>query len=342
MTNLLELDNLSVSFHTPAGEVEAVRNVSLSLKEREILAVVGESGCGKSVLCKSIMKLLPGNAEIKSGRITVNGIDITNYKEKEMNKLRGRVFSMVFQDPMTSLNPTMTIGSQIAEAVKLHNKGLSRAQLHSRVIELMELVGIERAEERYSAYPYNFSGGMRQRSVLAIALAPNPRILFADEPTTALDVTIQAQILDLLSNIQKKLNTATVFVTHDLGVVAHVADRVAVMYAGKIVEIGTVEDIFYDPRHPYTWGLLRALPAYSRGRSELYTIPGAPPSLVDPPKGDAFAVRNEYALAIDYTYAPPMFKVSDTHYAATWLLDERAPHIDLTGRGGAYGGSISG
>lgn len=336
MSELLEINDLSVSFKTELGEVEAVRNVSLSLKEGEILAIVGESGCGKSVLCKSVMKLLPGNAVIKNGSIRIEGKDIAGYKEKDMNRLRGRVFSMVFQDPQTSLNPTMTIEGQIAEAVRAHDKKLSKRELHRRVVELMELVGIEQAEERCGLYPYNFSGGMRQRSVMAIALASNPRILFADEPTTALDVTIQAQILDLLIDVQKKLHTSTVFVTHDLGVVAHVADRVAVMYAGRIVELGTAEDIFYDPRHPYTWGLLRSLPAYSQGRDRLYTIPGTPPSLISPPKGDAFAARNEYALAIDYQQQPPMFKVSDSHYAATWLLDKNAPAVTPPIRGGAY------
>ncbi|MEG0876587.1 MAG: ABC transporter ATP-binding protein [Oscillospiraceae bacterium] len=328
MSELLEINNLSVSFHTPQGEVEAVRDVSLSLHEGEILAIVGESGCGKSVLCKSIMKLLPKTAEIKGGSIAIDGVDITKYKEKDMNRLRGRIFSMVFQDPMTSLNPTMSIGRQIGEAVLIHNKKLTKAALRARVVELMELVGIEDANTRFDLFPYNFSGGMRQRSVMAMALAGSPKILFADEPTTALDVTIQAQILDLLIDVQKKLKTSTIFVTHDLGVVAHVADRVAVMYAGKIVEIGTAEDIFYDPRHPYTWGLLRALPAYSKGSDRLCTIPGAPPSLIDPPPGDAFASRNEFALDIDYREMPPMFKISETHYAATWLLDERAPKID--------------
>jgi len=327
MSALLEVKNLSVSFFTLDGEVQAVRDVSFSLQAGEVLAVVGESGCGKSVLCKSIMKLLPPAAKIKSGSITVNGADITGYGERDMRKLRGRLFSMVFQDPMTSLDPTMTIGAQIAEAVRIHQPKISRSGLHTRVLELMTLVGIERPEERMKLYPHNFSGGMRQRSVMAIALAGSPSILFADEPTTALDVTIQAQILDLLRDIQQRLGTATVFVTHDLGVVARVADRVAVMYAGKIVETGTAEEIFYDPRHPYTWGLLRALPALSKGRDTLYTIPGMPPTLIAPPKGDAFACRNEYALAIDYEEEPPMFRVTDTHYAATWLLDERAPGI---------------
>ena len=326
MSHLLELNNLSVQFTTAAGTVQAVRGVNLTLHEGEILAVVGESGCGKSVLCKSIMKLLPSNAKI-AGKILIDGVDITRYTQKQMCKLRGQIFSMIFQDPLTALNPTISIGKQIAEAVRVHNKALSGSALRSRVIELMELTGITQAATRYDLYPHHFSGGMRQRSVLAMALACNPHILFADEPTTALDVTIQAQILDLLIELQKKLHTATVFVTHDLGVVARVADRVAVMYAGKVVEIGTVEEIFYDPRHPYTWGLLQALPAYAKGRRQLRAIAGTPPSLIHPPKGDAFAVRNEYALAIDYVEEPPMFQVSDTHYAATWLLDPRAPEI---------------
>ncbi|MEA4898767.1 ABC transporter ATP-binding protein [Bacillota bacterium Meth-B3] len=327
MSELLEVRNLSVSFYTPQGEVEAVRDVSFTLKAGEVLAVVGESGCGKSALCKSIMHLLPRTARIKSGGILVEGVDIAAYRERDMRKLRGRLFSMVFQDPMTSLNPTMSIGSQIAEAVRVYQPKISRDALNRRVLELMELVGIEHAEARAKLYPYNFSGGMRQRSVMAIALAANSRILFADEPTTALDVTIQAQILDLLRDIQRKLNTATLLISHDLGVVARVADRVAVMYAGRIVEIGTAEEIYYDPRHPYTWGLMRALPALSRGKDSLYTLPGMPPTLVNPPKGDAFACRNEYALAIDYEEPPPMFRVTDTHWAATWLLDPRAPRV---------------
>ena len=266
MADLLNVEHLSVSFFTHAGEVQAVRDVSFSLKAGEVLAIVGESGCGKSVLCKSILRLLPQTAKIKSGKIIVDGTDITAYREREMTALRGSLFSMVFQDPMTALDPTMTIGAQIAEAVLAHKPKLEKTAVRERVVELLELVGIDRAQERMALYPHNFSGGMRQRVVLAIALAGNPRILFADEPTTALDVTIQAQILDLLRDVQRKLGTATVFVTHDLGVVARVADRVAVMYAGKIVETGTAEEIFYDPRHPYTWGLLRSLPALSRGK----------------------------------------------------------------------------
>lgn len=336
MEHLLEIKNLSVSIDGPAGEVQAVRDVSFSLKKGEVLAIVGESGCGKSVLCKSIMKLLPPSAKIKEGSICVNGQYITCYREREMQKLRGRVFSMIFQDPMTSLNPTIKIGKQIGEAVVIHNKNYTKEQVNKKVLELMELVGISHSKERYHQYPWQFSGGMRQRCVMAIALAADPDILFADEPTTALDVTIQAQILDLLREIQMKLGTATILVSHDLGVVARVADRVAVMYAGKIVEIGTAEEVYYDPRHPYTWGLMRSLPAFANGKESLYTIPGMPPTLIDPPKGDAFACRNEYALNIDYEEMPPMFKITDTHYAATWLLDPRAPQIKSSMGGTAH------
>ena len=327
MAELLEIKNLSVSFDTPRGELQAVRNVGLSLHAGEVLAIVGESGCGKSVLCKAIMKLLPDNARIKNGEIIANGAGITHYRARDMERLRGRLFSMVLQDPMTSLNPTICIGEQIAEAVRIHNPRAGREAVRRRCLELLELVGIPEPEARYKLYPHHFSGGMRQRAVMAIALASAPKILLADEPTTSLDVTIQAQILDLLRDIQRKLGTATVLVSHDLGVVARVADRVAVMYAGRIVETGTAEEIFYDPRHPYTWGLMRSLPALAREGEPLYTIPGMPPSLIDPPRGDAFACRNEYALAIDYDEAPPMFRLSDTHYAATWLLDPRAPKV---------------
>ena len=328
MEELLKIENLSVGIQSPAGKVQAVRDVSFALHPGEVLAIVGESGCGKSILCKSIMKLLPKSAKIESGSIIANGVDITSYTDRDMRKLRGKLFSFVFQDPMTALNPTIPIGKQIAEAVLIHQPKLSKEAAYTKVIELMELVGIENPQERYKLYPYNFSGGMRQRSVMAIALASNPKILLADEPTTALDVTIQAQILDLLKDIQKKLGTATILVSHDLGVVARAADRVAIMYAGKIVEIGTAEEVYYDPRHPYTWALLQSLPALNKGKAELKTIPGMPPSLIDPPEGDAFAGRNEYALEIDYHQAPPMFRITDTHYAAIWLLDPRAPKVD--------------
>lgn len=336
MENILELKNLTVSIDSPMGKVEAVRGVSLALRPGEVLAIVGESGCGKSMLCRSIMKLLPRSARIEGGQIIANGADITGYSQRDMNRLRGKLFSMVLQDPMTALDLTQTVETQIAEAVRVHSPRLDRQAVHRRVMELMELVGIPQPEKRGKLYPYHFSGGQRQRVVMAIALAADPKILLADEPTTALDVTVQAQILDLLKDIQHRLHTATILVSHDLGVVARAADRVAIMYAGRIVEIGTAEEIYYDPRHPYTWGLIRSLPALAKG-GELYTIPGMPPSLVHPPRGDAFACRNEYALAIDYEEAPPMFRVSDTHYAATWLLDERAPKVTPPIGGNANG-----
>ena len=327
MEERLDIRHLSVSFDTPRGRVEAVRDVSLTLHSGEVLALVGESGCGKSVLCKAIMKLLPKTARVEAEQILLDGTDIAHCTEREMCRLRGSAFSMVFQDPMTALDPTMTIGTQIAEAVRVHQRGISRDALHARVLELMRLTGIEQPEARARLYPHSFSGGMRQRVVMAIALASRPKILLADEPTTSLDVTIQAQILDLLREVQQTCDTATILVSHDLGVVARAADRVAVMYAGKIVEIGTAEEIYYDLRHPYTWGLLQSLPALRRRSEPLYTIGGMPPTLIDPPQGDAFACRNPYALDIDYEQAPPMFQITPTHFAATWLLDPRAPKI---------------
>lgn len=326
MGALLELEHLSVSFDTPKGEVQAVRDVSLTVQEGEILALVGESGCGKTVMSQSVLKLLPENSRIKSGKILIDGTDITDYKEKDMRNLRGTTLSMVFQDPMTTLNPTIPVGKQIMEAVLKHER-VSREEAKKRAIEMLDLVGIEDAEHRYMLQPHYFSGGMRQRCVLAIALALKPRLLFADEPTTALDVTVQAKILDLLLELKNKLGLSIVFISHDLGVVAKIADRVAVMYAGKLVEVGRAEEIFYDPRHPYTWGLLSALPSLAKKGEGLKSIPGMPPILLNPPKGDAFAVRNEFALAIDYEEMPPMFQVSPTHSAATWLLDKRAPKI---------------
>ena len=327
MGEILNIDHLSVAIDTPRGQVRAVRDVSFSLSQGETLAIVGESGCGKSILCKSIQRLLPSGGRITGGHIFFRGEDLTEKSERAMTRLRRSAFSMVFQDPMTALDPTMTVGAQIAEAVRVHDRRISRVALDARVQELMELVGIERPRERARLYPHSFSGGMRQRAVMAIALAGNPSILFADEPTTSLDVTVQAQILDLLREIQRTRNTATILVSHDLGVVARAADRVAVMYAGRIVETGTAEEIYYDPRHPYTWGLLRSLPALRKKGEPLYTIPGMPPTLIDPPQGDAFACRNEYALDIDYEQEPPMFQITPTHFAATWLLDPRAPEI---------------
>ena len=324
---VLELKDLAVSFRTPKGEVEAVRGVDLTVNEGEILCLVGESGCGKTVLCQSVMHLLPKYSFVKRGSMSVCGEDITQYSERQMRHIRGRNCSMVFQDPLTTLNPTIPIGRQIMEAIRKQEK-VSREEASHRAMELLDLVGIEDAAHRFSLQPHFFSGGMRQRCVLAIALASNPKLLFADEATTALDVTVEAKILDLLREIRQKTSIAIVFISHDLGAVARIADRVAVMYAGKIVEIGTADEIFYDPRHPYTWGLLSSLPALAAESGELRPIPGMPPSLLDPPPGDAFAERNEYALAIDYEQMPPMFPVSDTHFAATWLLDPRAPRVE--------------
>ena len=325
MRELLKTEHLSVSFFTKAGEVEAVREVSLTVEEGEVLAIVGESGCGKSALCKSIMKLLPKTAKIKSGKILADGIDITDYTQRNMSRLRGDLFSMIFQDPMTSLNPTMTIGKQIEEAVRIHNKKMPKKQVKEKVLELMQLVEIDEPEVRISQYPHEFSGGMRQRAVMAIALAGNPKILFADEPTTALDVTIQAQILDVFRRIQKKLGMATVFISHDLGVVAGVADRVAVMYAGKIVEIGTAEEIFYDPRHPYTWALLKSVPRVDYEKKQpLVTIEGGIPDMTNPPKGCAFCQRCPYAMNICSEYEPTKTTLADGHEVWCWLLDKRA------------------
>ncbi|EGT2206519.1 ABC transporter ATP-binding protein [Clostridioides difficile] len=328
MEHLLEVNNLSVSFKVEEGEVQAVRNVSFNLKKGETLAIVGESGCGKSVLCKSLMRILPYNGYIKNGEVLLKSSDLVKKSEKEMEDIRGKNISMIFQDPMTSLNPTISIGKQIAEAVIIH-QGISKSEAKKRAIELIELVGIDNPEKRFKQFPHHFSGGMRQRIVIAIALACNPDVLIADEPTTALDVTIQAQIIDLIKDLQHKIGLSIIFITHDLGVVATISDRIAVMYAGKIVEIGTVEDIFYDPRHPYTWGLLGSLPTLDSQDEYLYNIPGMPPNLLNPPKGDAFAIRNKNALKIDYEKEPPMFKINDTHSAATWLLHPDAPEVDV-------------
>ncbi|WP_085506973.1 ABC transporter ATP-binding protein [Thalassobacillus devorans] len=328
MENILEVKDLNISFDTYGGEVKAIRGVSFDLKKGETLAIVGESGSGKSVTTRAIARLIPSPpGRITSGEILFEGKDLVKASEKQMQNIRGKDISTIFQDPMTSLNPTMKIGNQIMEGLIKHQK-MPRGQAKKRTVELLELVGLPNASERVDQYPHQFSGGQRQRVVVAIALACNPKILIADEPTTALDVTIQAQILELMKDIQKKTDSSIIFITHDLGVVANVADRVAVMYAGKIVEIGTVDDIFYNPKHPYTWGLLGSMPTLDSNEEELVAIPGSPPDMLKPPKGDAFAPRNEYALEIDKVQEPPMFKVSETHYAATWLLHEYAPDIE--------------
>ncbi|WP_155590174.1 ABC transporter ATP-binding protein [Lysinibacillus cavernae] len=327
---ILEVKDLRINFKTYAGLVRAVRGVNFDLKEGETLAIVGESGSGKSVTSNALMKLIPQPPGIyESGQILFNGRDLVPLTDKAMSKVRGNEIAMIFQDPMTSLNPTMKVGRQITEVILQHKK-VSKTDAKKRAIELLTQVGIPFPEKRYNQYPHEFSGGMRQRVVIAIALAADPKLLIADEPTTALDVTIQAQILELMKEIQKNSKTSIIFITHDLGVVANIADRVAVMYAGQIVEYGTVNDIFYNPKHPYTWGLLGSMPDLDNDTDELLrTIPGSPPDLTNPPKGDAFAARNEFAMAIDYEQEPPMFQVSETHFAKTWLLHPDAPKIPL-------------
>ena len=326
MEKVLEVKDLLVQFRHEYGVIEAVRGVSFSIAPGETLAVVGESGCGKSVMCKSLVGILPHSGHIAGGEVVLNGIPVQDLEERALCALRGTQAAMIFQDPMTSLNPTIPIGKQIMEPILLHEK-VTKAEAKRRALELMELVGIDDAEKRFKQYPHHFSGGMRQRVVIAIALALRPKLLIADEPTTALDVTIQAQIIDLLKDLQKKTGVAILFITHDLGVVAKVADRVAVMYAGKIVEIGTADEVFHDPRHPYTWALMGAMPSTESQSEYLKCIGGMPPFLLHPPKGDAFAERNPYALAIDYEAEPPLFPVSETHFAATWLLHPDAPKI---------------
>ena len=326
MEKILEVNNLNISFDTYAGKVRAIRGVDFDLNKGETLAIVGESGSGKSVTTRTIMRLLSSNANIDEGQILFKGQDIVNKSEKEMQKIRGREIAMIFQDPMTSLDPTMTIGKQVAESLRKH-KNVSKKESLKAALDLLNLVGIPDAEKRLKNYPHQFSGGQRQRIVIAFALICNPEILIADEATTALVVTIQAQILELLKEIQEKIETSIIFITHDLGVVANVADRVAVMYAGKIVEVGTAEEIFYNPQHPYTWGLLGSMPTLESENDRLYAIPGSPPDLLDPPKGDAFYPRNEFALKIDAELEPPFFELSDTHKAATWLLAPQATVI---------------
>lgn len=328
MKPLLSIKNLHVSFQTYGGKVYAVRGIDLTVGEGETLAIVGESGSGKSVTSKAIIGLLPKpNASIDAGEVYFGGRNLLSLNKKLMKKVRGSEIAVIFQDPMTALNPTMKVGKQVAEGALWHQK-LSNKEAKKLAIELFELVGIPNPEIRINQYPHEFSGGMRQRVVIAMALACKPKLLIADEPTTALDVTIQAQILDLLKDIQKKTGTSIIFITHDLGVVANIADSVAVMYAGKIVEKGTVEEIFHQPIHPYNWGLQKSMPNMET-KGKLYSIPGSPPDLMHPPKGDAFAPRNEFALAIDYEEQPPTFQVSETHSASTWLLHPQAPKINF-------------
>lgn len=328
MSNLLELQNLHVSYHTPRGTVQAVRGVDLTLQPGEVLAIVGESGCGKSALCKAVMRLLPDNADIE-GRILANGTDIAPYPERELQKLRGRLFSMVFQDPMTALNPSMTIGAQIAEAVLVHEPKISRDALRARVLELMDLVGIDRPNARMKLYPHNFSGGMRQRAVLAIALASRAKILLADEPTTALDVTIQAQILELLQQLSQDMGMSILLITHNFGVVAETCQRTSVMYAGKVVETGETRELLRSARHPYSRALIRSIPGGGARGSRLETIPGSPPALFEPPASCMFAPRCPYADETCRTGYPAMDDCGDGHLAACFkpLTEEVSAHV---------------
>ncbi|MTK07952.1 MAG: ABC transporter ATP-binding protein [Hungatella sp.] len=331
---ILEVNDLDITFELRGKQLHAIRGISLELYKGEILAIVGESGSGKSVFTKSFMGLLDKNGSVSGGKAVYYGsddkvpVELTGIKkEKDWLKLRGHEIAMIMQDPMTSLNPLKTIGAQIMEAVLLHQKG-SRAEAKKRTIQYLTDVGIQDPEKRFFQYPHEFSGGMRQRVVIAIAIACNPQILICDEPTTALDVTIQAQILELIKELRLKYKLSVILITHDLGVVANTADRVAVMYAGDIVEIGTSEDIFYDARHPYTWALLSSLPQVGIKGENLFSIAGTPPNLYAEIKGDAFAPRNPQALKIDFVKSPPYFSISPTHKAKTWLLDERAPKAD--------------
>jgi oligopeptide transport system ATP-binding protein len=347
---ILDVRDLDITFETTAGKVHAIRGVNIDLYQGETVAIVGESGSGKSVTMRAAMGILAKNAVVNKGEIiyryrdNVGGIDYNPeddanavWKEADILKMdkkwirkhiNGRRIAMVFQDPMTSLDPTMTIGKQIMEGMIWHYK-IDKKDAYNRAVELLKEVGIEDAEKRMKQYPHQLSGGMRQRVVIAIALSCNPDLLICDEPTTALDVNIQAKILELIKKVQKERDIAVIYITHDLGVVAKVADYVNVMYAGKIVEVGNINEIFYDPRHPYTWGLLSAMPDLGTDDDRLYTIPGSPPNLLHEKEGDAFAPRNAFALEIDDKLEPPMFQITETHSAATWLLDPRAPKVEM-------------
>lgn len=320
MGKILEVKNLTVHIKTHKGVVQAVRGVDFYLNEQETLAVVGESGSGKSITMKGVMGILPKNGKVVEGSVMFQGNDLTKYSERQMQQVRGSEIAMIFQDPMTSLNPTMKVGKQIEEMLKEHRKEMSKADRKARAIELLSLVGISNPEARYDQYPHQLSGGMRQRVVIAIALACDPKVLIADEPTTALDVTIQAQILDLMKDLQKQTGMGIIFITHNLGVVADICDKVSVMYAGKIVEQGPVDDIFYEPAHPYTKGLLRSMPRVDAESYErLIPIEGTPVDMLNPPEGCPFAPRCEHAMKICLQKMPPYVEMGENHHAACWL-----------------------
>lgn len=325
---ILSASDVQVEFTVHGRQLKAIRNISIDLYDGETLAIVGESGSGKSVFTKTFTGMLDSNGAVTNGRAIFEGKDLyQNKTDADWEKIRGKKIATIFQDPMTSLNPIMTIGKQITEVIMKH-QGKNFDDAKAEAIKLMDEVGIYNAAERFDEYPFMYSGGMRQRIVIAIALACHPEILICDEPTTALDVTVQAQIIRLIKKLQKDYGYSIIFITHDLGVVANVADRVAIMYAGQIIEYGKVNEIFYDPKHPYTWGLLSSLPQLGIKGEPLYAIHGTPPSLYDEIKGDAFAPRSDYAMKIDFEEEPPMFAVSDTHFAKTWLLDPRAPKVE--------------
>ena len=344
-TPILSVHGLNVKFNLRGKTLHAIRDISLDVMKGESLAIVGESGSGKSVFTKTFMGLLDANGWIDSGEILYDGMDLAKFqKEKDWLKIRGKRIAMVMQDPMTSLNPLKTIGAQITEAITLH-QNLKGDAAKREMLSILTDVGIREPEKRSKQYPHEFSGGMRQRVVIAIAVACRPEILILDEPTTALDVTIQAQILNLVHDLKRKYDLTTIYITHDLGVVANVADRIAVMYAGDIIELGLVNEIFYDPRHPYTWALLSSLPQLGVKGEDLFSIRGTPPNLFYEVHGDAYAPRNPYALKIDYVKRPPFFDITPTHKARTWLLDPRAPKVEppesvrmLSGKGGASNG----
>jgi oligopeptide transport system ATP-binding protein len=325
---ILEVNDLHVSFDTYSGEVHAVRGVSFYLNKAEVIAIVGESGCGKSVTAKSIMKLIPmPPGRIKKGNIVFDGKDITNYTKKQMQTIRGSEIGMIFQDPMTSLSPTMLVGNQIAEGLIQHQR-LTKKQAHERAVDMLKMVGIPNPDKRAKQYPHEFSGGMRQRVMIAIALACNPKVLIADEPTTALDVTIQAQILDLMKELKKQIDTSIILITHDLGVVAGMAERLMVMYAGKVVETGYLQELFDNPKHPYTWGLLKSIPRLdSENKEDLIPIKGTPTDMYAPPKGCGFAARCNYSMKICYLLQPDMKECGQGHQAACWLLHQYSQDV---------------
>ncbi|MPQ43488.1 ABC transporter ATP-binding protein [Clostridium tarantellae] len=328
MTRLLEVKNLKTSFSTHIGDVQSVRGVSFHLDKGEAIGVVGESGCGKSVTMMSIMKLLSNNGKIVDGKILFDGKDLAQFSEKEMEKIRGNEIAMIFQDPMTSLNPVISIGEQLTEHVIKHKK-INKKEAIKIAIKMLELVGIPSPEKRMKQYPHEFSGGMRQRVMIAMSLVCDPKLIIADEPTTALDVTIQAQILDLMRELKEKLNTSIILITHDLGVVADLCSRINVMYGGIIIEQGSTEDIFYRAKHPYTWGLLKSVPNPKENvKEKLKPIDGQPPDLLKPPVGCPFAARCDYAMKICIERRPELFQIGDRHSSACWLCHENAPKVE--------------